>query len=86
LANARCRGEHSDELVKRATKNIYVVRVEPLNYPSSSVICGRKNCINPALIHLSEKEWQEYRQGVRIFEPHTQAVKIRVSEKVETIS
>jgi len=82
MANARCR-EHSDDLVRGATRNRYVARVEPLNYPNTSVICGRRDCQNPALIHLNEEEWQEYQQGERFFEPHTQAVKIRVSERAE---
>ncbi len=36
-------------------------------------------------MHLNKEEWQDYQQGERFFEPHTQAVKIRVSEKVEKI-
>lgn len=84
MANARCR-EHSNDLVSGATRDTYVARVEPLNYPNTSVICGRRGCLRPALVHLNEEEWQNYRLGVRFFEPHTQAVKIRVSEKVETI-
>ena len=84
MASARCR-EHSSDLVRGATRNTYVARVEPLNYPNTSVICGRRDCQKPVLIHLNEEEWQDYQQGERIFEPHTQAVKIRVSEKVETI-
>lgn len=84
MANARCK-EHSNDLVAGATRNRYVARVQPLNYPKTSVICGRRGCHNPALIHLNDEEWQDYQQGERIFEPHTQAVKIKVSEIAETI-
>ena len=85
MANARCR-KHSDDLVTGAIRNRYVACVEPLNYPRTSVICGRKNCLEPALIHLNDDEWQDYQRGERYFSPHTLAVKIKVSEKAEIIS
>jgi len=85
MANARCRG-HSDDLITNATKNRYVARVEPLNYPNSAAICGRKGCQGPALIHLNEEEWQDYQRGERFFNPCTFAVKIRVTDEVEAIS
>jgi len=84
MANARCK-KHSNDLVTGATRNRYVACVEPLNYPNTSVICGRTTCLEPALVHLNEKEWQDYQRGKRFFNPHTLAVKIKVSEEAETI-
>jgi hypothetical protein len=38
------------------------------------------------MVHLDEKEWQDYRQGVRFFYPYqTNEVEIRVGENCEII-
>ena len=84
MANARCE-KHSNDLITGATRNKYVARVEPFNYPNTAVICGRVGCTLPALIHLNEEEWRNYLAGERFFNPHTLAVKIKVSEKHEML-
>ena len=86
MANVRCKGDHSDHLVENARSQIYVAIVEPLKYPSTSVICGIKGCTEPGLVHLNKKEWQAYRRGERIFDLYeTNAVKLKVNEESQTI-
>jgi len=86
VANVRCRGEHSGHLLKNARSCIYVARVEPLNYSNTSVICGKKGCTEPGLVHLDEKEWQDYQNGQRFFNPHTLAIKVKLGDTVEVIT
>jgi hypothetical protein len=86
MANVRCKEEHSEHLNKNARSREYVARIiEPFNYPNTDVICGTVGCHKPGVVHLDEEEWLAYQQGERIFEPHTQAVEIRVSEITEII-
>jgi hypothetical protein len=85
MANARCQ-LHSQDLVDNATRNRYVARAQPLNYPNTAAICGRRCCDRPALIHLDEEEWRQYQMGQRLFNPHTYTVKIQVSEQAERIT
>ena len=56
----------------------YVAARRPIGQ-SSAVICGVRDCENPALIWLTAAEQQEYENGERIF-PLTSfnAVKLRV--------
>lgn len=59
------------------TKN-YVKGVWPLNYPNTSTICGRKDCLEPAVVWLDNQEEKSYLDGERIFEIPNSAVKIKV--------
>ena len=87
MANFRCREEHSEELlINPRTRVNYVARVEPINYPHTSVICGRADCCKPGLAHLNEDEWQKYQRGKRIFDQYERTdAKFRVGENAETI-
>ncbi len=87
MANVRCKKEHSEDLIiDPKTRVNYVARVEPLKYLDTAVICGREGCIEPGLAHLSEDEWQDYREGERYFYPfRTNMVKIEVGDNAETI-
>jgi len=50
----------------------------PVGHPSSGVVCGKPGCENPGLIWLKQHEEEQYEQGQRVFEIHTQTAKIRV--------
>ncbi|HEY2359484.1 MAG TPA: hypothetical protein VGK36_00100 [Candidatus Angelobacter sp.] len=50
----------------------------PVGHPNSGVICGKKECENPAQVWLKEDEEAEYKQGQRIFEIHTRTAKVKV--------
>jgi len=56
----------------------YVESVKPLNYPNSSVICGREGCGNVGLVWLKTDEWYNYQNGSRIFSLYTNAIKVKV--------
>jgi len=87
MANFRCREEHSEDLLTDPRTRVnYVARVEPINYPETSVICGRANCENPGLAHLSETEWEQYLGGKRIFDQYERTdAQFKVGESAETI-
>jgi hypothetical protein len=87
MATFRCREEHSEELLTNPRTRVnYVARVEPINYPGTSVICGRGDCKKPGLAHFNEDEWQKYQQGECIFDLYeTTAAKFKVGENAETI-
>lgn len=85
MANVRCKEKHSRPLIER-TQGKYVARIEPLNYPNTSVICRREGCTEPGLVHLVEKEWLAYQQKERIFGLfRSGGVKIRVDKNAEII-
>lgn len=50
----------------------------PMGHPNSGVICGRPGCEGPGVIWLKLDEEEQYQQGQRIFEIHTQTAKVRV--------
>jgi hypothetical protein len=56
----------------------YIKQVEPLNYPSTAVICGRAGCNEPGKIWLEAHEWRLYGKGIRIFSVPSASVKIKV--------
>ena len=56
----------------------YIRTVEPVGYPDSALICGKKGCANPALIWLEAYEWTEYRFGQTIFGPPSSSAKFKV--------
>ena len=60
------------------TKRNYVQRVNPLGYPETGVVCGRKGCRNPGFVWLEKEEYKEYQEGERIFRIPTYAAKIKV--------
>ena len=54
-------GEPEGRVYKYATKK------DPIGYPDTAAICGRKGCRNPGRLYLTEDEADEYRRGERIF-------------------
>ncbi len=56
----------------------YVESVEPLGYPDTAAICGRKACEHPGMVWLEIGESQAYRSSQRIFSVPNAAVKVKV--------
>lgn len=50
----------------------------PVGHPSSGVVCGRPDCENNAVVWLKAGEAEAYRRGQRVFDMHTQTVKVRL--------
>lgn len=59
-------------------KHEYVISLEPIGYPETAAICGRKECEEPGLAWLTEDERQAYLDGQRIFGINTNAADIKV--------
>ena len=74
----RCEEHYPDEGRGRN----YVAVVEPIGYPNTAAICGREGASHTAAghVHLDESEYELYKQGQRIFEPHTNATHVRVTD------
>lgn len=58
----------------------YICSVEPLNFPDSAVICGKKDCENTGLVWLEAQERRDYQEGKRIFHLNTRTTKVRVKD------
>ena len=54
----------------------YVTFKEPLGYPKTSSICGRKNCNEPGLIWLSKEENVDNRD-IYTYKTNVSKVKIK---------
>ena len=63
-------------------KNIYVRRVEPIGYPNTTAICGRKHCNNPGRLWLTLEEHNQFIRGRRIFILDTALVKLGVTDDI----
>jgi hypothetical protein len=55
----------------------YVGRIHPLGYPVTGVLCGLRDCDQPGLIWLEQREMDAYRAGERVFDVLTRRVKVR---------
>jgi len=64
MALCRCLAEHARPSGRSAD---YVAYVEPVGYPETSVVCGRRGCERPGVIWMTESEVSEYGQGQRVF-------------------
>jgi hypothetical protein len=62
--------------------NDYVAAVEPVGYPETAAVCGRSGDNTPGYLLLDEAEYEQFKHGQRSFEPHTNAVHIRVKDPV----
>ncbi|MHB1006088.1 MAG: hypothetical protein ACYC3S_10670 [Chloroflexota bacterium] len=51
---------------------------KPVGYPNPAVVCNSSRCTRPAPLWLDSEEAWEYQNGVRLFNPVSQAVKMRV--------
>jgi hypothetical protein len=60
-------------------KRHYVNARQPVGYPNTALICGRKGCHNPGLVWLEQREEQEYQQGTRIFSIPNAAAKLKLA-------
>ena len=74
MALVRC--EECSKPIGRTRK--YIRDVEPLNYPNSAVICGRKNCNNVGKVWLEAHEWRSYCNKNKIFHLQTNTTKVKV--------
>ena len=74
MAIVRC-GNHKPTAAKGDS---YAAEHIPVGHPSSALICGRKDCADPATIWLKTREEEAYQSGERIFELPTRAAKVQV--------
>lgn len=70
---------------KNTNVNEYVFKAEPLGFPNSSSICGRKSgmvfCEEVGYVYMTEDEAKQFRNGKRIFSlTNNDACKIRVND------
>lgn len=63
-------------------KKEYVIDVNPIGYPNSSSICGRKECKSLGLIWLTKKEYLDYQTGETVFNYDSAVSKVKV-EKIK---
>lgn len=75
MAGIRCKECGEPKGRKRRYSGKYA---EPIGYPDTAAICGKKDCRNPGLVWLEKKEWAKYQRGKRIFCIPNNAVKIKV--------
>lgn len=75
MALCRCMEEHANP---HGIVNEYVIGVEPVGYRNTSSICGRTNCENPGLIWLTQAEFEQYQNNVRIFSYANNTSKVKV--------
>lgn len=75
MALCRCKERHSNPQGRILD---YIISVEPIGYPNTSSICGRRDCENPGLIWLTKKEKVDYEKGERIFSFASAVSKVRV--------
>ena len=59
------------------TRN-YILKVKPVGYPDTAMVCGSKTCTAPGLVWLEEDESSAYDRGQRIFQSFTATMKMRV--------
>lgn len=59
-------------------KHVYVMSMEPVGYPDTAAICGRKGCEEPGPVWLTEDERLAYVNDQRIFGINTNATDIKV--------
>ncbi|SFT08910.1 hypothetical protein [Halostagnicola kamekurae] len=79
MALVRCKDHFPEEGGRGAD---YKVAVESIGYPETAAICGRKGHDKPGYVLLTESEYELYKQGQRVFEPHTNAAHVRVKDPV----
>lgn len=79
MALVRCHDHYPNP---NMTERNYVVAVEPVGYPRTAAICGRKGRGHnePGHVLLHESEYEQYQQGQRVFDPNTGSVDIRVTD------
>lgn len=77
MALCRCK-QHKPKNSKR----IYTHFVEPIGFPDTSSICGRKNCENSGYVWLDKNEFNEFQQGERIFKYPSAASKVKVGGQI----
>lgn len=64
-------------------KTNYSHFVEPIGFPNTASICGRKNCNTQGYIWLDSNEFQQFQNGERIFKFPTAASKVKVSNTIK---
>lgn len=77
MAICRCKERHSPPKTKAPKYTHYVT---PIGYPATSTICGRSNCIEPALIWLDRDELNGYNSGQRVFSVDSKKVKVKADD------
>src|ERR1035437_1465085 len=59
-------------------KKNYVADVNPVGYPKTAAVCGRKECPKPGKAWFTEEEFQRYQKGATIFALDSNVTKIAV--------
>jgi len=76
MAIVRC-NEHP---LKHA-RHTYLTSAEPVGYPDTAVICGRRGCDKAGLVLLNSRELDDYNNGQRIFQIHTNTAQVKVTDR-----
>ena len=76
MALCRCKIPEHDK--PKGRKVVYIESVEPVGYPNSSSVCGRKDCENPGMIWLTKDEWKEYQKGEKRFSYASAVSRVKV--------
>lgn len=80
MAIVRC-NKHPVHYIQ--ARNYYVRRVEPIGYPETAALCGKRDCVNPGYIWLTLEEHDQYIKGKRCFPLDTALVTIAVSDNIK---
>lgn len=76
MALARC--EDCGRPEPPAFKEKYCFVVDPLGYPNTALVCGRKGCSNPAHVWMDAVDAMTYQNGQRVIDLPTDAAKVKV--------
>lgn len=80
MALVRC----SEHLPDSGRGRNYVIAVEPVGLPDTAAVCGREGTKHgiPGYVLLDESEYEQFKQGQRVFEPHSNATHIKTTDTV----
>jgi len=79
MAIARC-----DKHTPTGIKHDYRAYALPIGYPETAAICGKLDCEEPARVWLTKADHAAFRRGIRVFNIRTHAVKLRVSDHLNS--
>lgn len=75
MALSRCKEKKHKPIGRKV---VYKEYVEPIGYPNTSTICGRKNCKNAGLLWLTEEEYKLYMLEEEFFSYPSGATRVKV--------
>ena len=78
MAKVLCRCRNHPPANNRGTT--YTHFCFPVDYPSTSSICGSANCYMPGLIFMDQEVVGMFENGTRVFEYSSATSKVKVSD------